>query len=117
MSITLGNRDLQLSQIEKAIRHKKNLLVKKKKDLENKQGLNEYLSGVKSDYNKYYEHILAEKQQQRDTLMLLSEYISDLIATENLVDDQLRIAKHDQKDIITEIDKVKTELDELIEYK
>jgi hypothetical protein len=117
MSIQLGTRDLQLSQIELEIRNKKNLLVKKKKDLENKQVLNQYLSGVKSDYNKYYEHILTEKQQQRDTLMLLNEYISDLIATENLVDGQLRIAKHDQKDIITEIDKVKMELDELIEYK
>jgi hypothetical protein len=35
--------------------------------------------------------------------------------TENLVDDQLRTVKHDQKEIIGEIDKVKVELDELIQ--
>ena len=46
--------------------------------------------------------------------MLLNEYINDLISTEHLVDDQLRIAKHDQKEIVNEIDKVKTELDELV---
>jgi len=47
--------------------------------------------------------------------LLLKEYIDDLIQTENLVNDQLRIAKHDQTDIIGEIDKVKAELDELVE--
>jgi hypothetical protein len=41
--------------------------------------------------------------------------MSDLMKTEHLVNDQLRTAKHDQKDIIREIDKVKVELDELIE--
>ena len=41
--------------------------------------------------------------------------MEDLMKTEKLVDDQLRVAKHDQKDIIREIDKVKDELDELIE--
>jgi len=35
--------------------------------------------------------------------------------TEHLVDGQLRSVKHDQNDIIGEIDKVKAELDELIE--
>jgi ribosome biogenesis GTPase A len=115
MSLPLAERDLHLLQIEKEIRNKKKLLVKKKKDLDKKHKLNHYLSGVKEDYSKYYDYILNEKQQQRDALMLLKEYINDLIKTEHLVDDQLRTAKHDQKDIIQEIDKVKAELDELIE--
>ena len=41
--------------------------------------------------------------------------MSDLMKTDQLVDEQLRTAKHDQKDIIKEIEKVKVELDELIE--
>jgi ribosome biogenesis GTPase A len=115
MSLPLAERDLHLLQIEQEIRNKKKLLVKKKKDLDKKHKLNHYLSGVKEDYSKCYDYILNEKQQQRDALMLLKEYINDLIKTEHLVDDQLRTAKHDQKDIIQEIDKVKAELDELIE--
>jgi len=47
--------------------------------------------------------------------MLLKEYMSDLMKTEHLVDSQLRSVKNDQNDIIGEIDKVKAELDELIE--
>jgi len=115
MSLPLAERDLLLLQIEQEIKNKKSLLVKKKKDLDKKHKLNYYLSDVKDDYSKYYDYILKEKHQQRSALMLLKEYINDLIKTENLVDDQLRTAKHDQKDIIHEIDKVKDELDKLIE--
>lgn len=115
MNLPLAERDLKLLQIEAEIMNKKKLLVKKKKDLDKKHKLNHYLSDVKNDYSKYYDYILNEKQQQHNALKLLKEYINDLIKTENLVDDQIRTAKHDQKDIINEIDKVKAELDELIE--
>ena len=115
MSLTLAERDLHLLQIEAEIKNKKKLLVKKKKDLDKKIKLNEYLSGVKSDYSKYYDYILNEKQQQYNALNLLKEYISDLIKTEHMVDEQLRTAKYDQKEIIQEIDRVKGELDELVE--
>jgi len=115
MNLPLAERDLHLIQIEQEIMNKKRLLVKKKKDLDKKQKLNQYLDGVKVDYTKYYDYIIGEKKQQYNALMLLKEYMSDLMKTEHLVDDQLRTAKHDQKDIIREIDKVKVELDELIE--
>jgi hypothetical protein len=114
MTLTLAQRDLHLSQIEEQIKHKKKLLLKKKKDLDKKNKLNEYLNGVKTDYSNYYQHIFNEKQQQYNALSLLKEYMNDLIQTEHLVDEQLRTAKYDQKDIVQEIDKVKAELDELI---
>jgi hypothetical protein len=115
MKVRLAERDLHLSQIEMEIKNKKNLLIKKKRDLDKKSKVNQYLSDVKKNYSKYYDHILEEKKQQYNALLLLEEYMGDLIKTEKLVDDQLRVAKHDQKDIIKEIDKVKDELDELIE--
>jgi hypothetical protein len=115
MNLSLAERDLHLIQIEQEIMNKKRLLVKKKKDFDKKQKLNQYLDGVRVDYTKYYDYIVLEKKQQYNALMLLKEYMSDLMKTEHLVDDQLRTAKHNQKDIIREIDKVKVELDELIE--
>ena len=115
MNLPLAERDLHLIQIEQEIMNKKKMLVKKKKDLDKKQKLNQYLDGVKVDYTKYYDYIVGEKQQQYNALILLKEYMSDLMKTEYLVNEQLRTAKHDQKDIIREIDKVKVELDELIE--
>jgi hypothetical protein len=114
MILTLGERDLYLLQIETEINNKKKLLLKKKKDLDEKQNLNHFLSGVTKDYQKYYNYILNEKQQQYKMLIMLKEYLNDLIQTENLVDEQRRTAKHDQRHIIREIDKVKGELDDLI---
>lgn len=113
--LPLAQRDLHLIQIEQEIRNKKNLLIKKKKDLDKKQNLNNYLDTVKEDYTKYYQYIVQEKKQQYGSLMLLKEYMNDLIKTEHLVDEQLRTAKYDQKDIVGEIDKVKAELDDLIQ--
>jgi len=112
--LPLAERDLYILQIEQEIKNKKNLLVKKKKELDKKSKLNEFLIDVKQDYNNYYDFIVNEKQQQYNSLMLLKEYMNDLIKTEQLVDDQLITAKHEQKYIIKEIDKVKNELDELI---
>jgi hypothetical protein len=109
----LAQRDLNLLQIEEEIKHKKHFLVKKKKELDKKQKLNEYLVEIKEDYTKYYDFIVNEKQKQYDSMMLLKEYLGDLIQTEGLVDSQLRVAKHDQKDILVEIEKIKSELDEL----
>lgn len=114
MSLSLAQRDLYLLQIQKEIKHKKDLLLKKKKDLDEKSELNEFLDSVKNDYNKYYNYIIDEKKQQYFALLLLKEYMDDLIQTENLVDDQIKVAKHDQKDILKEIDHIKAELDELI---
>jgi hypothetical protein len=114
MIITLAERDLYLLQIETEINNKKKLLLKKKKDLDEKQNLNQFLNGVTKDYLKYYNYILNEKQQQYKMLIMLKEYLNDLIQTEHLVDDQRRTAKHDQKNILREIGKVKGELDNLI---
>jgi GTPase involved in cell partitioning and DNA repair len=116
MSLRLSERDLHLQQIEREIKNKKRMLVKKKKDLEKKHKINEFLLTVKDDYSKYYNYILKEKQEQYNALVLLKEYMQDLIQTENLVDEQKRTAKYDQRDIMGEIDKVKAELDELVNH-
>jgi hypothetical protein len=115
--IPLAQRDMRLSQIENEIKNKKMLLVRKRKDLDKKEKLNEYLSGVKTDYNKYYDYIIGEKQQQMNTLNLLKEYLDDLVQTENLVDRQLKTVRRDQRDILGEIDNIRNELDNIIEEK
>ncbi len=115
MKITIAERDLSLVQIQEEIKRKKMLLIQKKKNLEKKRNINNFLSEVESDYNRYYSHILKEKQSQHNALLLLKEYMDDLIVTDNLVDEQLKMAKYEQKDIMNEIEKVKRELDEIVE--
>jgi hypothetical protein len=110
----LAHRDLVLEQIEKQIKAKKQLLVNKSKDLKKKQDTNEFLDIVKNDYNKYYTYILKEKQQQYEAMNMLNNYLDDLIKSEKLVNNQLRTAKIEQGEILSEMNKIKTELDELV---
>ena len=110
----LAQCDMNMLQIDEVIKEKRNLLVRKKKDLAKKVKINDYLMNVRDDYDNYYNYILKEKQNQYNSMLLLRDYLSDIMATDKLVNDQLRAAKHDQKDIILEIDKLKKELDELI---
>ena len=115
MTNTLEIRDLNLSRIEAEIKNKKSLLIRKKKDLDKKHNLNDYLYGVKDDYSKYYNFILEEKQNQHQALSLLKEYIDDLNNTEKIIDEQATHVKHDQRIILEEIEKVKSELDDLVQ--
>ena len=109
----VADRDLKLLQIDEEIKHKRHLIMKKKKELEKKQSLNTYLEGVNKDYDRFYKYTVDQKQKEYKAMHMLKEYIADLVKTEKLLDTQLRTAKHDQKDIMNEIDKIKGEIDEL----
>lgn len=110
----LATRDLKLIQITEEIQNKKNLILKKKKELEKKKSVNTYLEIVSNDYNNYYDYILKQKQNEFKAMNLLNEYVSDLVNTDKLVDNQLRLAKHDQKEILKEINKIQGELNNII---
>jgi hypothetical protein len=112
--IPLGERDLQLFQLEQEIKAKKELLLKKKSELTKKSKMNDFLTGVKEDYTKYYNYIVEEKQRQLGALTLLREYMNDLVKTEKNVDIQTKKAKYDQREIELELNKVKEELDILL---
>jgi len=112
--IPLGERDLHLFQLEEEIKYKKNLLIKKKNEITKKNEMNEFLSNVKQDYKIYYDYIIAEKQKQLTALTLLKEYLNDLVKTEKVVDVQMKKAKYDHNEIETELNKIKTELDEIL---
>jgi hypothetical protein len=112
--LPLAKRDLQILQLEKEIKNRKQLLVNKKKELDENHKINHYLEGVKKEYNKYYELTIKEKQEQYDALMLIKQYLDDLITSESLLKDELRAVKHDQSNIIKEINKIKSELDDLL---
>jgi hypothetical protein len=113
-SQSLADRDLRIMKMEELIKNKQKFLVKKKKELDEKCMLNQYLETVKDNYSKYYDNMIKEKQNQYDALLILKEYLSELIKSEHLVNDELRIAKHDEKDILREIEKVKAEIDDLL---
>jgi hypothetical protein len=112
--LPLAKRDLQILQLENEIKNKKQLLLNKKKELDENQKINHYLEGVKKEYKKYYELIIKEKQEQYNALILIKQYLDDLMSSKTLLKDELRAVKNDQSNIINEINKIKSELDDLL---
>jgi len=113
--LTLVQRDMLLNKIEEQINNKKHYIIQKRNELNKKNNLNEFLENIAKDYNNFYYYILNEKQQQYKALEMLKDYLEDLMKTEGFLDNQLIIAKNDQKNIISEMKKIKNEINRLIE--
>jgi hypothetical protein len=109
------NKEKNLALIENEIKNKKRMLARKTKDLESKMELNLFLNDVRADYTKYYNGIIDEKRKQYKSLMLLKEYMNEIAKTDRLLNSEYLIAKHDQQLILSEINKIKRELNNLIE--
>ena len=109
----LSDRDLKLLQLDEEIRLKKALIFKKKLELEEKKGLNQYLEVVNDDYKKYFEGEVVKKKNELKAMTVLNDYISYLEDANHLIDNQLRTSKHDKKEILHEINKIKKDLDNL----
>ena len=63
----MAQRDLKLIQIYEEIKNKKDLILKKKKDLSKKKSVNAYLEIVNNDYENYYNYILEQKKKELET--------------------------------------------------
>ena len=110
----VAERDLKLLQLEKEIKKKKDFLLKKRKELEKKEVLNQYLAIVKKDYDNYYEEQLETKKKELNAMSALNDYMIYLENQNHLVNNQLIIAKYDKKHISKEKNKIKKELDNLM---
>ena len=112
---TISQRDLKLLQLEEEIKKKKEFLLKKRKELEKKEVFNQYLAIVKKEYDNYYEEEVETKKKELNAMSVLNDYMIYLENQNHLVNNQLIIAKHDKKHISKEINKIKKELDKLMD--
>jgi hypothetical protein len=111
----VGIRDKYIQQIEDQIKTKKNLLQEKRKYLEKTKEDNQFLEGVKRDYEKYKNHIVREKEDQLKAMNILKEYTDYIKIANKLTDETIQKTEQDQKLILREIDKIKQSMDELID--
>lgn len=110
----LATRDMLLEQIERQIIAKREMLLNKQHDLKKTVKQNHFLEAIRDDYKTYYDYIVKEKQDQIHAMETLRQYISDIIISGKLTDHDFEKAKVEQKNILTEINKIKNGLDDLI---
>ena len=110
--ITLSERDNYLDQIEAQISSKRTLLLEKRKNLEESIKQNQFLEGIKNDYQLYNNYIVKQKQDQIRAMDILNQYIGDIMVIGKLTDKDIHDTKAEQNNILSEMSKIKQELNE-----
>ena len=110
----LENREQQFIQIEKLIEAKRKMLLDKQQKIIFISKQNQFLNEIKVDYNKYYNYIAHQKREQIEALNLLNKYINDLAVSGELSKNNIIDAKHEQQKILSELNTIKSSLDNII---
>lgn len=106
--------DERFLHLQELIDYKRNILLKKQSRLHAISTENNFLEDVKDDYSKYYNYIIKQKQDQITALSVLDKYIKDLTESNNLSKQNIEDANYEQKRILSEIDKIKNNLDSIV---
>jgi hypothetical protein len=114
VELTLPEQDVYLVEIEKQIAKKRNFLLQRRQQLEVSAKENIFLNKVKEDYQKYHQFILKQKQDQIQAMQLLDQYLNDLMVSGKMTQHDILQSKKDQQDVLSEIDKIKKDLDGII---
>ena len=110
----LARRDLSIEDMKTEVVNRKKMLLDKLREVRRTSTANQLLKGITDDYERYFDHIKAQKRQQYESLCALSDYIGNISTQTELTEQLLRESKADQKNILSQMRKVKGELDELI---
>ena len=114
MEIDLAKRDKKLANLEAQMYAKRFLLIQKRRALANAVKQNNFLEEVKKDYDAYYKHIVEQRQEQIDAMEYINNYITEISNEGNLSDEKINETKIQQEWILSELRKIKSELDEII---
>jgi hypothetical protein len=112
--ISLAERDTYLSQIEIQILSKRNLLLEKRKTLENTVNQNQFLHGIKNDYQNYHNYIIKQKNDQINAMNILNQYIKDLTLSSKMTEQDIHKSREEQNKILNEMNSIKIDLNNII---
>jgi hypothetical protein len=117
MDYSMDQKDQFLRNLEDQINKKKQIMFSKRRFLDETKKDNEYLEGVRKDYEKYRKYIAHSKKQELDAMIMLKSYVDDIILNGNLINADLNNAKLEKARIMKEINKIKQTLDEIVALK
>ena len=111
---SVDQKDQFLRNLEDQIKQKKQIMFSKRRFLDETKKDNEYLEGVRKDYEKYRQYIAQSKKQELDAMIMLKSYVDDLILNGNLINADINNAMDEKKRIMKEITKIKRTLNEIV---
>ena len=111
----LAKRDMMLSAMGKELTERKSMLSNQLREIATVSSENRFLEHVKNDYRRYYDTMLDEKRQQCAALEMISDYLSSITGDLKLAGTALDETKVQQGLLLSEIEKVRGEIDALIQ--
>ena len=106
--------DEEYMMLQNIINQKRQLLLKKQRQVMKLSKMNSFLSDLKDDYLKYNNYIVKQKHDQITALNLLNNYIADLSKSGQLSEYNIQDAKIEQIKIMKELKSIKRGLDKIM---
>ena len=113
----IAERDRKLLLIKNAMKANQEHILQKLNKLEKTKKENAFLNTIYEDYKRYHTHMLEEKKRQKWQLELLVQYLEMSMHMAGLTENAVHKAKREQMRILSELDKVRDELNTLVHYK
>ena len=108
-------QDDKFYHLQQLIDSKRKMLLDKQNKIKKISKQNNFLDGIRKDYNRYYNYIAEQKRDQIKALQMLDKYISDLSISGELSTQNIKDAKAEQKKILRELNNIKGSLDSIID--
>lgn len=112
MDISIRDKLLDNLQIE--LSYRKNMLKDKYSNVSELSIENKFLSGVSKDYKQHYDYIKKIKEEQYRSMSVIADYLDNLLEQTDGADKSLIKAKSQQKKILSEMNQIQEEIDELV---
>ncbi len=110
-------KSLMLQQLTTAMNSNKEKRLQEQRELEEFHKNNDYLKDVLEDYKKYHGHIAEQKNEFAEKLNELVGHLEKQMKDAGLNETEMRQAKFERNSILSQLDKVKKEIDDLITQK
>ena len=107
-------KELVLKQIACEIKKNRNNLHGNLRDLRVFQKDNKFLRQVYGDYKDYHNYIINQKKDQELQILRLLHYLEKNMIDSNLTERMLQEAKHEQSILLEKLDKVRNDLEDVV---
>lgn len=114
-SNSMEDKDKELHEIQKIIENKRHTLWEKQKNLREISSQNKFLKKVRKDYLKYNSYVVGQKTRQIQTMNMIHDYLGDLQKQGTLSEQNVHDALQEQKNILTELNSIKANLNNIID--
>ena len=111
----LAKRDKIMQQLQSEIEKTQGEIIIFLNDAKKTNNENQFLESVVDDYKSYHNYILEQKKREHDQMQHLLFYLENALKEASMSKEMANRARFQQNQILGEMDKVKLELNKIMQ--